>query len=164
MLKTIFLLTSSILFWLHTDAQEIIANSGQFGNGSEGSLSWTLGEPITESTSGPTNILTQGLQQDFERFVGNSETYQDDQILIYPNPFTNEITLSSGQAFPEYHVVIMDAQLKRVSEMKLTLPNGVSSYQIDLSTLSGGLYFLTIVVGDSVRPITEQIIKIDENH
>ena len=164
MLKIILLFTSFAAFIIIGHAQEIISTSGQFANGSQGSLSWTLGEPITETASGLTNILTQGFQQDFERFAGNSELYLTDQFEIYPNPFTSEINLHSNLASLKYRVLVTDTKMKQVREINFILPHGISSYKIDLSTLSSGLYFLTIYSGESAESITKRIIKIDENH
>lgn len=42
---------------------EVISSSGDYFEGSNGSLSWTLGEIATETFSNGNNILTQGFQQ-----------------------------------------------------------------------------------------------------
>ncbi|MFT5860787.1 MAG: hypothetical protein ACI865_002902 [Flavobacteriaceae bacterium] len=164
MLKIILLLTSITAFVQVGSAQEIISTSGQFDSGSQGSLSWTIGEPITETTWSSTAILTQGFQQDFERFVGVSELYNTDEFVIYPNPFSNQLTVSAGLPLSEYDIIITDAQMKRVYAKNITIPAGVSSYQLDLSALSSGVYFLTLTSGEVEKPITLQIIKIDNNH
>ena len=121
MLKIILLFTSFAAFIIIGHAQEIISTSGQFANGSQGSLSWT-------------------------------------------NPFTSEINLHSNLASLKYRVLVTDTKMKQVREINFILPHGISSYKIDLSTLSSGLYFLTIYSGESAESITKRIIKIDENH
>ena len=42
---------------------EVVSSAGDYYEGSNGSLSWTLGEIATETYSNGTNILTQGFQQ-----------------------------------------------------------------------------------------------------
>ncbi|MFU8844174.1 MAG: hypothetical protein ACNA7V_10250 [Bacteroidales bacterium] len=57
------------VFPLYVSAQsvspEVIATAGDYFENSSGSLSWTLGEVMTETFSSGGNILTQGFQQPF---------------------------------------------------------------------------------------------------
>ncbi len=48
---------------LSINAQEIITASGDYYESSNASLSWTIGESMTETYTDGTTILTQGFQQ-----------------------------------------------------------------------------------------------------
>jgi len=50
-------------------AQQVIASAGGFYEGDNISLSWTLGEPVTETFSGGGVILTQGFQQPYNFYI-----------------------------------------------------------------------------------------------
>jgi len=50
-------------------AQQVIASSGGYYEGETVSLSWTLGEPVTETFSGGGVILTQGFQQPYNFYL-----------------------------------------------------------------------------------------------
>ncbi|MDD5570755.1 MAG: T9SS type A sorting domain-containing protein [Bacteroidales bacterium] len=69
---------------------EVIATSGDYFVGTSTTLSWTLGEPVTETFTGTNNILTQGFQQKFDISTIQEERENIYQINVYPNP-TNDI-------------------------------------------------------------------------
>ena len=66
-MKTLTLLLSVVLFPLFLSAQsvspQVVASSGDYYQGANASLSWTLGEIATETYSNGSVILTQGFQQ-----------------------------------------------------------------------------------------------------
>lgn len=47
----------------YADGQAVLANSGDHISTSSGSVSWTIGEPICQTLSGPGGHLTQGFHQ-----------------------------------------------------------------------------------------------------
>jgi len=58
---------------------EVISSSGAYFSNTSGSMSWTLGETVTETFSNGSNILTQGFQQP----VSVSITGIDLDLLVY---------------------------------------------------------------------------------
>ncbi len=54
-----------MLFCLQVFSQEVIATAGGYYEGENFSVSWTLGEPVTETFTGADVILTQGFQQPY---------------------------------------------------------------------------------------------------
>ncbi len=54
---------------IHAKAQQVIASAGGYYEGNNISLSWTLGEPVTETFSNGGVILTQGFQQPYNFYL-----------------------------------------------------------------------------------------------
>lgn len=44
-------------------AQEVISSTGDFNRTSDGSVSWTIGEPISNTIAGSEGMATQGFHQ-----------------------------------------------------------------------------------------------------
>lgn len=70
-------------------------------------------------------------------------------INVYPNPATNKITLS--EKFSENQIILFDL-LGKNYPVKL-INNYNSSTRIDISNLSGGLYFVKIINDNSSKSI-----------
>lgn len=56
-------ITLVLIACLHGGAQEVISTTGGFIESSEGSVSWTIGEPIIMTEGSGNNLVTQGFQQ-----------------------------------------------------------------------------------------------------
>lgn len=70
-----------------SNAQEVVAASGDYFKRPNGSMSITIGEPITETFLGSTIILTQGFQQNSGSPIGIDELSGSQyKITAYPNP------------------------------------------------------------------------------
>src|SRR5688572_27496856 len=71
----------------------VVASSGDYFSGSAASLSWTLGEVVTDTYIGTNNQLTQGFQQPEISFVTLEDFAIDIALNLYPNPTTSEVNL-----------------------------------------------------------------------
>ena len=84
-MKKIFLMCSIIcVMLLSVKSQEVKGTSGDYFQNAQASLSWTIGEPMTETYTTGTNILTQGFHQTgltivsiFELFFNNTGGYRE---------------------------------------------------------------------------------------
>ncbi len=56
-------------------------------------LSWTIGEPITNTATNPNNILTQGFNQSVLLITAIDEK-QNSNITVTPNPTADFVTIS----------------------------------------------------------------------
>ncbi len=99
---TIFLSVVLLPFFLSAQSvsPQVVASSGDYYQGTNASLSWTLGEIATETYSNGSTILTQGFQQP----VSVSITGINLDLLVYlEGPFSGtEMTtgLNSGGVIP----------------------------------------------------------------
>jgi hypothetical protein len=67
--KIILAALAVVILCFQTNAQQVIASAGGYSVGETVSLSWTLGEPVTETFSGGGIILTQGFQQPYSFYL-----------------------------------------------------------------------------------------------
>lgn len=90
-LLSILLIISIEIAYCQSISREVNASVGEFFINSNSSISWTLGEIITETFVTDDNILTQGFQQSLLYVFGIDENADSIfNINIYPNP-TNSI-------------------------------------------------------------------------
>jgi len=137
-----------------TKAQQIISNEGDYFENSDVSISWTLGEPVTETISDGTNILTQGFQQTklsaSEIFSINSDNIN---IKLFPNPTENFIYLKTSE-FKNMNYRISDINGKILKE-----GNIISEMtEISVSKFPAAFYFFKIMKNKETIKIY-QIVK-----
>ena len=93
------LLLISILWWnigfSQTLSPDVWATSGDYYSNANNSLSWTIGECITETYSNANNSLTQGFQQSKYNITSVEEnTKSDFSVAVYPNPASKYINIA----------------------------------------------------------------------
>src|ERR1019366_834874 len=69
-----------------TLSPDVLTTSGDYFTNANNSLSWTIGECITETYSSSNNILTQGFQQSKYTITSVEEITKGPIITVYPNP------------------------------------------------------------------------------
>jgi hypothetical protein len=139
-------------------AQEVIASSGSCYANSTASLSWTLGEPLSETDVSPTNYLTQGFQQPLTIIVTgitNSNPLQGD-VSAYPNPFTSTIYLQNNDEGKTLQVELVSLEGETIFSKTMT----EKQEQFNLSTFSNGIYFLKVYNADKKLVQTLKIDKV----
>ena len=152
------LITLTTIFFLvfNSFGQEVVATDGNYSSATGGSLSWTLGEVVVETTETNSGILTQGFQQDYENIL----TLAENGLLsfsMYPNPFQQELTIQSKD-IGTFSISILDNQSKIIFVKEIEHSNSVT---IDLSFLSSGIYFIDVQRNDSMKHFFKTIIKIN---
>jgi len=144
MKKRLIYLFVAVFAYFVSHAQEVIASSGEHFEQSNGSLSWTLGEPITETyTNG--SILTQGFQQDYENILSIDDLTNNQIYTLYPNPFSSEFTLLiKNEVEGVYTLQITDGQGKVILQEEYNLSQSNFPIQMNVSHLAAGIYYLKI--------------------
>lgn len=140
--------------------QEVVSNGGEYFSNANGSFSWTLGEPVTETVNSGTNILTQGFQQDFENLLGLQFLTNNESIGIYPNPFVNDVFLKCETCIQgDINLSLCDTR-GRVINNKLTfILLSENALKVDLSGLSVGVYFIKISIDQNIGEQLFRIVK-----
>jgi hypothetical protein len=115
-------------------------------------VDWTLGEPVIETISGNSIILTQGFHQP-HYFLTSIQESPDFSIQIYPNPASSIITIktSSKQALT---AILYDLNGKKLNEIRFT-----ESAELDISSLSESVYLLKITDQDNSIVRLTRIVK-----
>lgn len=114
--------------------QNVISNGGNYQESTGGSLTWTIGEVVINTLESTDVHVTQGFNQDWLNFL-NIEVFSEKiNVTVYPNPTTEFINIESDK---KSDLAIYDASGKLVGQYKVNKTD-----QIDLSELSGGIYYL----------------------
>ena len=143
-MKKIIFVVFVIVCFTHSYAQtarlDVIANSGEFFSNPNHSLSWTLGECVTETFTAIGNTLTQGFQQSLYVVTSIDElTIEGNTVSVYPNPVSDLINISvktGNSILKPYKIELFDSQ------GKILYLNQFNSdlIQLDMSKYSGGFY------------------------
>lgn len=154
-----FLFSFVILVHQSVTAQEIISSVGDHFTSGSGSLSWTLGEPVTE-TFGNGYIFTQGFQQNYEAILSLQKLGHTAQFDLYPNPFQTSIHIAGmDHSFSgaEGKIRLYDNSRRMVYEGMLEpiiylphLSNG--SYLLNLEMNNGDLYVFRLIKSNISQP------------
>jgi hypothetical protein len=120
----------------------VIASDGGFATLTSGTISWTLGETVTETFSSSSNYLTQGFQQPSLVLMNSVGTTGPGKALIYPNPATELITIDLHYLpLALYTIELTDLLGNKISYM-----SGQNSavFTFPLSDIANGVYLLTV--------------------
>lgn len=139
-------------------AQESFNASGGNGTGSEGTISYSVGQVVYTTQSDPTTSLVQGVQQPYEISVVTNHiqgTAQEITCSVFPNPTTDALILEVKE-FNHYKLryQLTDSDGKILEEK----PVVAFQHTIDLSNLSATIYFITIFQNNNLSQ-TFKIIK-----
>ncbi|MEI6852408.1 MAG: T9SS type A sorting domain-containing protein [Bacteroidota bacterium] len=119
---------------------EVLASSGDYFTNSNLKLSWTLGEMVTETFSAGGTFLTQGFQQSSYAPFAIDENEENKMISVYPNPFSDIITISTGN-LTDLKVQVFDLQGKNIMERTIE----TSNKQLDFSAFEQGMYLIMVL-------------------
>ena len=173
-LTYLFCLPFSILFAQSSD-HHIIAPQGGASQGETITVTWTIGDLVTQETGSENARLTQGFQQPTisvreldakkqDDLVSNdpnqgsqisSRSSNDFSAQVFPNPASTDITVKVENSNQEYYLDIFDASGNLLSRNKSTHPQAV----INLSRLPAAQYLLKISMIESNESKIFQITK-----
>ena len=148
-MKTVYYLLISILISLPglTFSQEIISSGGDYFSNVNGSLSSTIGEPVTETFSGNMKILTQGFQQSALLVMVAGDIPGTDLVIsAYPNPASNILNIVVKNATNErlcYKLFEIEGKLIMQSQFE------APSSELKFDQLPCSSYILKIFSGDA---------------
>lgn len=139
-------------------AQEVVSASGDFFTNSNGSISWTMGEPISESFVVNQKVLSQGFQQSSQNYTAISIITNTNLLSIFPNPFDEIIHLQNQTEEKELMLSLYDEKMALVK--KKTIQTGFSNEStITFLNLEAGVYFLHIQSQNGKVNSMQKLIK-----
>ena len=148
-------------------------SQGDYYEGEEMSISWTIGDLVTESVTLDRSMLTQGfhqpillrgnspqfaIQEDLlnEDFNERSSDLESELLVsVYPNPTDGVFNVSVQGGNELFFVEILDVTGKKV----LSKSSTTSISEIDLSSFDAGIYYLQILEKDQTIQFTSKVIK-----
>lgn len=146
-----------VFYWCLTiQAQQVIATAGSTLTNSNGSMSFTIGEGLTQAFSKGDKVITQGFQQP-NLVVSMVSVIKEIEFSIeaYPNPTSDIINIRIGKENQDgLQYLIFDFNGKLLKKDKLE----TSLTEIPFKSLQNGLYIIKI--SDGARDLkTFKIIK-----
>ena len=142
MLRKHIIVLLSLIASIVVNGQELITTSGDYFVQGSTSLSWSIGEPVSETFSSSTNFITQGFQQNYEDFVGLIPLGFSPSFDVYPNPFSQTITIEWETIHQAAQLTLVDSQGKLFHSENVS--NSAFNKQLNLDTIAPGIYFLSI--------------------
>ena len=146
MKHTKFLLSLLILSGLciTVHAQSTIPATGGNATGTEGSVSYTVGQITYQTISGTNGIVAQGVQQPYEISVVTSIRNTEEinlKCFVYPNP-TGGITklIFESSNFENLRIRLFELNGRLLQDKKVES----KETEISLENLSSSVYFLKV--------------------
>jgi hypothetical protein len=124
----------------------VISSGGDYLSAANGSLSSTIGEPITETFNSSVGILTQGFQQSKYQFINISEpTTSNLKVIVFPNPTSNLVKIIVKKADHEKLSYRLYEPEGKIMAMKDFVPPETN---IDFTSFATSTYILKVYAGD----------------
>ncbi len=146
-IKILFKLCLLFVLTITINAQNNIPTNGGEATGSGGTISYTVGQVIYNTSEGNTGSITEGVQQPYEisTLSGVDQTEINLEISAYPNP-TNDYLQINIEGLEEQD---LQYQLYSVEGKLIKRANNISNQtQINMSGLMPSCYFLKIIQGN----------------
>lgn len=137
----------------------VVASSGDYFQGTNATLSWTLGEPAIETYSNDNNILTQGFQQsNYIIEIVNEMSNNSFYINVYPNPSNDFITIQCENSQKDIVIELFDMNGKKLLSQEM--PATETQEQLNLHEYAAANYFLRISTKNGELLKTFKIMKV----
>lgn len=151
------LIATLFLGLLQVNAQEANVSSGGNANGSNGNISYSVGQVVYTTNTGTTGSVAQGVQQPYEiqTVLGVDNFNINLQMMVYPNPTVNLLSLE----VKDYDTTAMFYQLFDLNG-RLILDNKIATNTttISLEQYPSAVYLLKVI--DNNKEVkTFKIIK-----
>lgn len=122
--------------------QNVVATGGSYHQGTNNSISYTIGEPVISTENNASHQLTQGFQQPWADItIAVEEPNMDaSTISVYPNPVRHVLHLSLSDAPIDHRFELFDALGKQLLSDRIQS----TVTDIDMEQYASGGYFLRV--------------------
>jgi hypothetical protein len=123
--------------------RQVISSYGSSGMSDHVFIGQTAGQSFNTTMSINGVTVSQGFQQPVTIALEEIEdqVYTDLNVLVYPNPATRSITISSKEEIPSSFIQVTDINGKYLLTEKV---QNLYRHQIDCALWASGVYFITI--------------------
>jgi hypothetical protein len=146
MMKLSLLMIASAMFTCGSYAQQNILSAGSSDSGTDGSITWSVGQVAYSTTFRTTGSVSEGVQQPYEIFtigIDEKETLPD--CRLFPNPTSGKLILAFDKTVPEH----LDWQITTTGGVMLDTGVICSKEEIlSLDEFTTGIYFIAILKND----------------
>jgi len=125
-------------------AQNSISTSGKTATGTGGSVNYSVGQVINMTNTGTNGSVSTGVQQPYEIYIisGLEQTDVTLQIVVYPNPTIDQLTLKIKNNKPSiFSIQLYQADGKLIESKKMT----ENEIVMDVHKLIPSTYLLKVI-------------------
>jgi len=124
----------------------VISNNGGYVAAAQGSIAWTIGEPISETYSTGANITTMGFHQPELGLASLIKEYGESaELLAYPNPVKESLTISFNDLQNgNYAFNLSDNIGRTIYKSETEIKDDSKQVNLNMSAYPAGVYFLNI--------------------
>jgi hypothetical protein len=141
-MKTIVFLFASVLSFNVAQAQNNTVSAGGDASGSNGSVSYSVGQVFYTSAEGENGSISEGVQQAYDIGVITGVENADIVANLFPNPTVGNVQLNiSNFESNAFQMNLFDASGKLIFTRKIV--SSTSSFS--LTDYASGLYTLSIL-------------------
>jgi hypothetical protein len=138
-------------------AQQVISSAGGSATGTGVQLSWTIGEPVIETFTGSSAILTQGFHQSKLTVTAiDPAIYPDLELSVFPNPVSSSLRLvTRGDQLQKLSYQLYNMEGQSILSGKVE----ASPELINMELYTSGTYLLKVLKNGNVPVRTFKIVK-----
>jgi hypothetical protein len=135
-----------VIIHITSSGQQVVTTSGDFYQNTNGSISWTLGEIMTDTYTNNQSVLTQGFQQPNLKVTSITELPGlDYSITAFPNPAKEFVKLKiEKEDVNGMQYDLLDMSGKVIESKKIQN----SETEISFADLIPATYFIRITEND----------------
>lgn len=138
------------------NAQESVTTTGGEATGSNGTVSYSVGQVVYTSSTGANGSVSAGVQQAFEvSIITATGTLADKiELTVFPNPTTKLLTISASET------ISTSLTYQLIDNSGILLSEGIVTGEtsFDMEAFPKASYFLKVLNGSSIEK-SFQIIK-----
>ena len=138
------------IFWglsINLTAQYNTVSAGGDAEGSNGSVSYTVGQVVYTSAVGANGSVNQGVQHPYEIDIITGIEYKEIELTLFPNPTLGQFNLCIADSrTSEYSIQLFDAEGKLLLNKKQLLELN----SIYLESYATGIYTLSVFKKDKL--------------
>ncbi len=137
--------------------QVVATAGGQFYTYDSVRVSWTIGEPLTETFSRDSTILTQGFHQTYLTITAVEDLAADIRVKVFPNPTSGRVNIDVRDVKVPLQMTLSDESGRMLMKRQTSMQNSFN--QFNLSRLADGVYYLYMATEDGQTVKTFKIVK-----
>jgi hypothetical protein len=129
-----------------TVSPTVIATDGGYSQTVNGSIAWTIGEPVSETYVTTANITTMGfMQPELVMATLVNEEKKSNGIIVFPNPVKDDLKINfSGIENGLYSLELRDVLGKLIYQKEENITADYNHVNIKLTELTVANYFLIV--------------------
>ena len=139
--KSLLILSFAFCATIQIQAQNNTVSAGADAEGSNGSVSYSIGQVVYTSASGINGSINQGVQQPYDYDVITGIEHTEIELNLYPNPTLGQVNLTIADSrTQEYSLSLFDASGRLI--MQNSQLNGLNSFSME--SYAAGAYTLSV--------------------